>query len=101
MPVITQKITSNWMAISQLEGSKKQKAHDCNHGLPNLNPPTKVRGETLHMADYITAITGLINMASGLSNGMLVYILIFALLCILTWKLPELIKALRKDDDDD
>lgn len=53
------------------------------------------------MADYITAITGLINMASGLSNGMLVYILIFALLCILTWKLPELIKALRKDDDDD
>lgn len=53
------------------------------------------------MADYITAITGLINMASGLSNGMLVYILIFALLCILAWKLPELIKACRKVNDDD
>jgi len=28
MPDITQKTISNWMAISQLEGSKKQKAHD-------------------------------------------------------------------------
>jgi len=28
MPDITQKIIIDWLAISQLEGSKKQKAHD-------------------------------------------------------------------------
>jgi hypothetical protein len=53
------------------------------------------------MADYITAITGLINMASGLSMGMLVYILIFALLCIFAWKSPELIKVIWKVKGDD
>ena len=39
MPDITQKITSNWMAISQLEGSKKQKVHDGNHGLFKSTQP--------------------------------------------------------------
>lgn len=53
------------------------------------------------MADYITAITGLINMASGLSNGMLVYILLFSVICILAWKSPDLINAMKKDKDDD
>ncbi|MGB9190321.1 MULTISPECIES: hypothetical protein [unclassified Acinetobacter] len=51
------------------------------------------------MEDYITAITGLINMASGLSNGMLFFILILGVLWILAWKSPDLIKAFRKDDD--
>ncbi|WP_448761156.1 hypothetical protein [Acinetobacter tandoii] len=53
------------------------------------------------MADYITAITGLINMTSGLSMGMLLFYLVAAVLCILAWKSPELIKALRKVKDDD
>jgi hypothetical protein len=53
------------------------------------------------MADYITAITGLINMTSGLSMGMLLFYLVAAVLCILAWKLPELIKACRKAKDDD
>lgn len=53
------------------------------------------------MADYITAITGLINMTAGLSMGMLMFYLVSAVLCILAWKLPELIKAIKKVKDDD
>lgn len=52
------------------------------------------------MADYITAITGLINMTSGLSMGMLMFYLVSAVVCILAWKLPELIKAFRNEKDD-
>lgn len=53
------------------------------------------------MADYITAITGLINMTSGLSIGMLVFYLMAAVLCILAWRLPDLIRAVRDKKDDD
>jgi len=53
------------------------------------------------MTDYIIAITGLINMASSLPIGTLIFILISVLLCIFAWKSPEIIKAIRKDNDDD
>lgn len=52
------------------------------------------------MADYITAITGLINMTAGLSLGMLMFYLVSAVVCILAWKLPELIKVFRNGKDD-
>lgn len=45
------------------------------------------------MTEYITAITGLINMTSGLSLGILVFYLMAIVICILAWKSPELIKA--------
>lgn len=38
MPDITQKIVITWIALSQLEGSKKQKAHDGNHELFKSQP---------------------------------------------------------------
>lgn len=47
------------------------------------------------MADYITAITGLINMAAGLPYRKLLFILILGILWILAWRSPELINALR------
>ncbi len=53
------------------------------------------------MADYIIAITGLIEMTSSLSIGMLLFCLLSVVICILAWKSPELIKAMRDRKDDD
>jgi len=78
----------------------KEKAHDCNHELFNSTQPAKVK-EKLLVTDYIIAISGLIKMTSSLPIGMLIFLLISVLLCILAWKSPELIKAIWKDKDDD
>ncbi len=53
------------------------------------------------MTDYIIAITGLIKMTSSLSIWSSIFYLLAIILCILSWKLPEIIKAVRKDKDDD
>ncbi|WP_337080117.1 hypothetical protein [Acinetobacter pittii] len=53
------------------------------------------------MTDYIIAITGLIKMTSSLSIWSSIFYLLAAILCILAWKSPEIIKAVRKDKDDD
>ncbi|MDN8299993.1 hypothetical protein QZK29_09820 [Acinetobacter baumannii] len=52
------------------------------------------------MTDYIIAITGLIKMTSSLSIWSSIFYLLAVILCILAWKLPEIIKAVKDKDDD-